>query len=651
MAHKASRTRRGAERRVPAKAAPPPPLDAAQQAAIARLSAFAMQRMPLAVIVGSAGIGKSRLAAAIPAEFHLRGPARVVHEGAAMTSSRLLDAVAVALGIAPDDDEAFDAVIDALGKPSRTRVRTRIICIDDAQRMPADAIQTMVRLVSAAPTGSSRLCFVLLGRPELPPVLQLASNDPLMLHGCMWSLGGLSFNETRTYAAHRLQVNYPRLPAPTPSALMMIHMIARGVPARVGTIADDAGRMALMDGGAAVSLPIVLRVASWRARAAQAVPAALPVASAAAAMTPPARGPLLGDSGFRWASAAAGVALGLTIAHIGASYVVEPARAANDSVPTFTLALPEADAASMRRVTTVPVPAPMAEHAAVVRAPAVAPAVAMPGTPLPSVTPVAATPVAIPSASLPAAMPPADQKIASLAPRVELPPEPKAELRPDTRLAARAEVRGEPRDEPRGEARIEKRPHGARDDLSKAGDALAAGRNTEAIALLRKVLAAEPSNHDARANLVAVLADREGKDEWLAALSEAAIVDAARWGVTAAQAHAEHGHHDRAAAQLQSVPQGARDARYWSLAGLVYGKLERHQASLDAWQQALALTPPDTARHHATQIARAVALERLGRTDEARQVYQSIVSTSGPPANLLSFARSRLVSMGAPTQH
>jgi tetratricopeptide (TPR) repeat protein len=211
------------------------------------------------------------------------------------------------------------------------------------------------------------------------------------------------------------------------------------------------------------------------------------------------------------------------------------------------------------------------------------------------------------------------------------------------------EARPDFRPDNRVEARIEKRPHGVRDELAKAGEALAAGRNTEAIQLLRKVLAADPANQDARANLIAVLSEREGREEWLAALSDAAIADPARWGVAAAQAFAEQGQHGRAAALLQSVPTAVRDARYWSLAGLVHGKLERHQASLDAWDQALALTPPDTARHHATQIARAVALERLGRgrTRLGRSIRRSW-ATPTPPANVLSsFARSRLVTMGA----
>jgi type II secretory pathway predicted ATPase ExeA len=651
----------------------PPPLSVSQQAVVAQLSMLVAQRRPLAVIVGAPGIGKSRMAAALPNELHLRGPAREIHDGRTLSAARLLDSAAVALGIAPDDEETLQAVIDSLSRPLRSRDRTRVVCIDDAHRLSAAALQALVQLIGCASQGHSRLCLVLLGEPQLASSLQRGLGQPSWMQDCVLSLGGLSVSESRAYAARRMGQRHPGMPVPTHLALTMIHFVARGVPARVGELLEDAHRVAASRGATSVGLPTVLTLSrSTKSRAVTGHPATGPRASARKATAlPVARA--ANEARFGWMGAAAGVALGVAIAHVGANYVLQPAQAASDSAvdsaaaPTFTLSLPvESDPlGNNRSVQTSPVAVP-----AVVLSPATP--TSLSATPTPSSTPSSAASGSAP-ASRPGASPSgaAPTQLAALSPRVPL-PEPAAAdssaqalaepglqtVAPGsnpTRLAARSEAPEESRPESsaktarpelRTDAHIEKRPHGVRDDLAKAGDALAAGRNSEAISLLRKVLSVEPSNVDARANLLAVLAEREGREEWLAALTEAAVIDPARWAVTAAQAHAEHGQHERAAAELEAVPASLRDARYWSLAGLVQGKLDRHQASLEAWDRALALTPRDTPRHHATQIARAVALERLGRADEAREIYQDTIATPASPANVLSFARSRLVAMG-----
>jgi type II secretory pathway predicted ATPase ExeA len=703
MTTKPRSTRRSSQRRATSKVVPPP-LSVSQQAVVAQLSMLVAQRRPLAVIVGAPGIGKSRMAAALPNELHLRGPAREIHDGRTLSAARLLDSAAVALGIAPDDEETLQAVIDSLSRPLRSRDRARVVCIDDAHRLSAAALQALVQLIGCASQGHSRLCLVLLGEPQLASSLQRGLGQPSWIQDCVLSLGGLSVSESRAYAARRMGQRPPGMPVPTHLALTMIHFVARGVPARVGELLEDAGREAASRGATSVGLPTVLKLSrSTKSRAVTGHPATGPRASARKATAlPVARA--ANEARFGWMGAAAGVALGVAIAHVGANYVLQPAQAASDSAvdsaaaPTFTLSLPvESDpVGNNRSVKTSPVTVPAvvlspatpsspSASPAPVRAQAPAPAVAvLPAASSSASTSSSTNPASASIASRSAADAPgsggsasgasrpgsAVTQLAALSSRVPLPEPGPADSGPQampelgsqaaspasnpTRLAARSEASDEARLESsakasRPEARIEKRPHGVRDDLAKAGDALAAGRNSEAIALLRKVLSVEPSNVDARANLLAVLAEREGREEWLAALAEAAVIDPARWAITAAQAHAEHGQHERAVAELETVPASSRDARYWSLTGLVQGKLDHQQASLEAWDRALALTPRETSRYHATQIARAVALERLGRADEAREIYQEMVATAAPPANVLSFARSRLVAMGLAT--
>ena len=194
------------------------------------------------------------------------------------------------------------------------------------------------------------------------------------------------------------------------------------------------------------------------------------------------------------------------------------------------------------------------------------------------------------------------------------------------------------------ESRAVKSPRGSADDLARAGDAIALGRNSEALTLLRKVLAADPLNFDARSSLIALLAERGRNDEWLAELSEAAEVSPERFALTAASAHFEMNRVDDASAILSRMPPTLRDFRHYAFAGVIYTRLQQYAPALSSYDKALAMSTSNASKRRALQVARGVALENLGRKDEARSAYQATIDEGGS-ASALSFARTRLANL------
>lgn len=197
------------------------------------------------------------------------------------------------------------------------------------------------------------------------------------------------------------------------------------------------------------------------------------------------------------------------------------------------------------------------------------------------------------------------------------------------------------------DSRVEKRARTGNDDLVRAGDAIATGRNTEALQLLRKILAENPLNLEARASLIAVLGERGRDDEWLEALAQAAATSTDQFGLAAISAHLEQGRLDDARNLILRMPERLRDARLNGLAGVLYTKLQQYPDALTAYDQAIADTPQTSPRHRSLQLARAVVLEHLGRFDEAREVYRATLDADAP-SSAMTFARSRLAQLELP---
>ncbi len=132
--------------------------------------------------------------------------------------------------------------------------RQVVICIDEAQAMPLETLESL-RLLSNLETEKRKLLqIVLFGQPELderlatPAVRQLRQR--IAFH---YRLGGLAKNEIGNYLAHRLRVaGYRGEPLFAARAGGALHRASGGTPRLVNILANKALRAAFGEGRPAV---------------------------------------------------------------------------------------------------------------------------------------------------------------------------------------------------------------------------------------------------------------------------------------------------------------------------------------------------------------------------------------------------------------
>ena len=365
-----------------------------------------------------------------------------------------------------------------------------------------------------------------------------------------------------------------------------------------------------------------------------AAPGALPQAGAAAAATPNAlagayaRVRLLRP---RWRLSrrvvlAGGVAALLPVAWAAwaSTFSERPAAApwlAWVAAPAVPPQAP-ATAAPVRVATAPALPAP---------APAVQPATPAPAdvAVLPPVVPTTAVAEAAPQ---PAKIKPA--RAAPAPPRSDPGDAVRADAPKDTRLAMASPAAPE--------ARIERRPTDARDDLTRAGEAMSIGRTSDAIALLRKVIQAEPDNERARLALLSLLAERGRDDTWRSTLAESAQALPKRFGLAAAQGMAESGRFDQSLAILKSLPESVRDTRYFSALGATHQQLNQHAEAVVAFDAALGMAPGSSPQLPSLLVAQALSMQSLGQQAEARRNLERVRQMPEAASDVRDFANREL---------
>lgn len=191
---------------------------------------------------------------------------------------------------------------------------------------------------------------------------------------------------------------------------------------------------------------------------------------------------------------------------------------------------------------------------------------------------------------------------------------------------------------PKSDVLIERRPVAAPDDLARAGDAMAVGRTSEAVTLLRKVIQVEPGNERAHLALLALLAERGRDDIWRSALLDSAAALPQRFGVAAAQGLAESGRLEESLGVLQQLPEAARDVRYFSAQGATLQQLNQHAAAVTAFDAALQLAPGTSASLPSLLVAQAVSMQAVGRRAEAWQNFERVQNMSEVAADVREFA-------------
>ncbi len=144
----------------------------------------------------------------------------------------------------PRDSETLKPLIDALNAHllrTHAEGRRTVLIIDEAQNLSRDVLE-QIRLLTNLETNRAKLLRIMLvGQPELRDMLaredlrQLAQRITARYH-----LGSLSREQTRAYVEHRLKVvgGYPGIF--TPSALVELQRLSRGVPRLINVICDRA---------------------------------------------------------------------------------------------------------------------------------------------------------------------------------------------------------------------------------------------------------------------------------------------------------------------------------------------------------------------------------------------------------------------------
>ena len=195
---------------------------------------------------------------------------------------------------------------------------------------------------------------------------------------------------------------------------------------------------------------------------------------------------------------------------------------------------------------------------------------------------------------------------------------------------------------PKDEARIDRRPTDARDDLTRAGEAMSIGRTSDAIVLLRKVIQAEPENERARLALLSLLAERGRDDTWRSLLADSARAMPTRFGLAAAQGMAESGRFEQSLAILQALPEAVRDTRYFSALGATHQQLNQHAEAVTAFDAALNLAPGNSAQLPSLLVAQAMAMQSVGKQAEARLNLERVRQMPEAAAEMRDFASREL---------
>ncbi len=180
----------------------------------------------------------------------------------ALTPRTLLLTIAVELKLPLRGDAPEHEILASLNAAllrAAADGRQVVVCLDEAQAMPADTIEAL-RLVTNLETEKRKLLqVVLFGQPELdrklarPELRQLASRITFQYH-----LGALTREETERYLAHRLRVAGYRGAELFPLHVARhLHRATRGIPRLINIVAHKSLLIAFGQGALRVSKKFV----------------------------------------------------------------------------------------------------------------------------------------------------------------------------------------------------------------------------------------------------------------------------------------------------------------------------------------------------------------------------------------------------------
>jgi general secretion pathway protein A len=252
-------------------------------------------------LTGDVGTGKTTLCRALLAQLPPQVDVALILNPR-LTIPEFLASVCDELKIPYSRDTTSPKVfVDALDRyflDAHARGRRTVLLIDEAQGLSVEVLEQVRLLTNLETTSEKLLQIILIGQPELGPLLarhdlrQLAQRITARYH-----LAPFTEPDTHDYVRHRLQVAGGRRGLFSEAAIHRIHAESRGIPrliniicdrALLGAYAQDKSRIepAMVARAAAEIRGRVTRarsVASWRWLTAAAVAAAVVVGSMALA--------------------------------------------------------------------------------------------------------------------------------------------------------------------------------------------------------------------------------------------------------------------------------------------------------------------------------------------------------------------------------
>jgi general secretion pathway protein A len=195
-------------------------------------------------LTGDIGTGKTTLCRALLAQLPPQVDVALILNPR-LTIPEFLASVCDELKIPyPPDTTSPKVFVDALDRyllDAHARGRRTVLLIDEAQGLSVEVLEQVRLLTNLETTSEKLLQIILIGQPELVPLLarddlrQLAQRITARYH-----LEPFTEPDTHAYVRHRLQVAGGRRGLFSEAAIRRIHAESRGVPRLINIICDRA---------------------------------------------------------------------------------------------------------------------------------------------------------------------------------------------------------------------------------------------------------------------------------------------------------------------------------------------------------------------------------------------------------------------------
>jgi type II secretory pathway predicted ATPase ExeA len=216
--------------------------------AVACLSHALARGEGFVVMTGEAGVGKTMLVRFLEARL---GARRVVAPSlpAATTGEAVLEALAAALGVAPETGAATLRAIEAALRARAPERGALLMVLDEAQRLAPEALEVLRPVVGLGCAAGPLVRLILVGRLEL--------RDRLALPALAWlrervvashRLVPLDREEVRPYVEHRLaRVGWQDDPRLSPDLFPALWLATGGLPRRINQLMTRLLVLAALD--------------------------------------------------------------------------------------------------------------------------------------------------------------------------------------------------------------------------------------------------------------------------------------------------------------------------------------------------------------------------------------------------------------------